>query len=119
MVTRRPQHWSPGLRFGAFCTIFRARPVGAGLGAKFGREVTENGREQKNKLPGWIATKDIETAEWSSSPPSEEAPAQQQRETGRRPGPGHWNGARPIIVTFSAWLHFVKDDDQFKSIRIS
>ncbi len=38
MVTKRPQNLSPGLILGALCTIFRARPVGTGLGAKFGRK---------------------------------------------------------------------------------
>ena len=42
MVTKRPQNWSPGLILGAFCTIFRARPVGTGLGAKFGRKPAKN-----------------------------------------------------------------------------
>ncbi len=27
---------------GAFCTIFRARPVGAGLGTEFGRKPAKN-----------------------------------------------------------------------------
>ena len=30
-----------GLIDGAFCTIFRTRPVGVGIGAKFGREMFE------------------------------------------------------------------------------
>ncbi len=38
MVTKRPSHWSPGQILVAFCTICRARPVGTGLGAKFGRK---------------------------------------------------------------------------------
>ncbi len=38
MVTKRLQTRSPGLILGAFCTIFRARPAGTGLGAKFGRK---------------------------------------------------------------------------------
>ncbi len=42
MVTERPSNWSPGLIWGAFCTIFRARPVGTGLGAKFGRKPAKN-----------------------------------------------------------------------------
>ncbi len=42
MVTKRPENWPPGLILGAFCTIFRARPVGAGLGAKFGRKPAKN-----------------------------------------------------------------------------
>ncbi len=35
MVTKQLYNWSPGPILGAFCTIFRARPVGMGLGAKF------------------------------------------------------------------------------------
>jgi hypothetical protein len=35
MVTKRPYNWSPGLILGACCPIFRSRPVGTGLGAKF------------------------------------------------------------------------------------
>ncbi len=42
MATKRPYNWSPGLILGAFCTIFRARPVGTGLGAKFGRKPAKN-----------------------------------------------------------------------------
>ena len=42
MVTKLPWNWSPGLILGAFCTIFRARPVGTGLGAKFGRKTAQN-----------------------------------------------------------------------------
>ncbi len=42
MVTKRLQNWSPGRIVGAFCTIFRARPVGTGLGAKFGRKPAKN-----------------------------------------------------------------------------
>jgi hypothetical protein len=42
MVTKRPYNWSPGLILGAFCTIFRARPVATGLGAKFGRKPAKN-----------------------------------------------------------------------------
>ena len=42
MVTKRPSNWSPGLILNAFCTIFRARPVGTGLGAKFGRKPAKN-----------------------------------------------------------------------------
>ena len=42
MVTERPYNWSPGLILGAFCIIFRARPVGTGLGAKFGRKPAKN-----------------------------------------------------------------------------
>ncbi len=38
MVTKWYYNWPPGLILGALCTIFRARPVGAGLGAKFGRK---------------------------------------------------------------------------------
>ena len=38
IVTKRHCNWSPGLILGAFCTIFRARPVGTGLGVKFGRK---------------------------------------------------------------------------------
>jgi hypothetical protein len=37
-VTKRPYNWSPGLIVVVFLTVFRARPVGTGLGAKFGRE---------------------------------------------------------------------------------
>ncbi len=42
MVTKQPYNWSPGLIWGLFCTIFRARPVGMGLGAKFGRKPAKN-----------------------------------------------------------------------------
>ena len=42
MVSKRPWNWSPGLMLGAFCTIFRARPVGTGLGANFGGKIAEN-----------------------------------------------------------------------------
>ncbi len=35
---------------GAFCTIFRAWPVGAGLGANFGRDMTENGQNLNYSL---------------------------------------------------------------------
>ncbi len=42
MVTKRFYNCSPGLILGAFCTIFRARPVGTGLGAKFGRKPAKN-----------------------------------------------------------------------------
>ncbi len=42
MVTKRPQSWPPELILGAFCTIFRARPVGTGLGAKLGRKPAYN-----------------------------------------------------------------------------
>ncbi len=38
MVTKRPSSLSTELIVGAFCTIFRARTVGTGLGAKFGRK---------------------------------------------------------------------------------
>ncbi len=38
MVTKRPYNWSPGLILDAFCITFPARPVGMGLGAKFGRK---------------------------------------------------------------------------------
>ncbi len=38
IVTKRLYNWSPGLILGEFCIIFRARPVGTGLGAKFGRK---------------------------------------------------------------------------------
>ncbi len=41
MATKWPYNESPGLILGAVCTICRACPVGAGLGAKFGREMTE------------------------------------------------------------------------------
>ncbi len=41
MDTKWSHNWSSGLTLGACCTIFRARPAGAGLGAKFGRKVTE------------------------------------------------------------------------------
>ncbi len=42
MVTKRPYNWSPGLILTAFCTILQARPVGTGLGAKFGRKPAKN-----------------------------------------------------------------------------
>jgi hypothetical protein len=48
MVTKRPLNWSPGLILGAFCTIFRARPVGTGLGAKFGRKPAKNQNQNYN-----------------------------------------------------------------------
>ncbi len=41
-VMKRPYNWSPGLILGAFCTLFRAGPVGTGLGAKFGRKPAKN-----------------------------------------------------------------------------
>ncbi len=41
MATTWPWNWSPGLIQGAFCIMFRARPVGTGLGAQLGREMTE------------------------------------------------------------------------------
>ncbi len=41
MATKWPYNRSPGLFLSAFCTICRALPVGAGLGAKFGRKMTE------------------------------------------------------------------------------
>ncbi len=44
MATELPYNWFPGLIFGAFCAYFRAGPVGAGRGAKFGWKLTENGR---------------------------------------------------------------------------
>jgi hypothetical protein len=44
IVSKWPYNWSPGLTLCAFCTIFRAWPVGAGLGAKFGWKIVENGR---------------------------------------------------------------------------
>ena len=40
--TKEPYNWSPGLILGAFCTIFRARPVGTGPGAKLGRKPSKN-----------------------------------------------------------------------------
>ncbi len=36
IVTKLLSKWSPGIIWGAFCTIFRALPVGTGLGARFG-----------------------------------------------------------------------------------
>ncbi len=42
MVMKRPWDWSPVLILGAFCTTFQARPVGTGLGAKFGRKPAKN-----------------------------------------------------------------------------
>ena len=42
MVTKRPSNEPPGLILGAFCAMFRARPFGAGLGAKFGRKAAKN-----------------------------------------------------------------------------
>ncbi len=42
MVTKQPYKGSPGLILGALCIIFRARPVGTGLGAKFGRKPAQN-----------------------------------------------------------------------------
>ncbi len=44
MASKWPYTWSPGLIEGVFSTIFRAWPVGAGLGAKFGRNMVENRR---------------------------------------------------------------------------
>ncbi len=41
MTTTWPYNLSPELILRAFCTIFRAWPVGAGLGAKFGRKRAE------------------------------------------------------------------------------
>ncbi len=41
-VTKLLYNLFPGLIRGAFCTIFRARPVGTGLGAKFGRKPAKN-----------------------------------------------------------------------------
>ncbi len=41
MATKWFYNWSSGLILGAFCTMIRASPVGAGLGAKFGRERRE------------------------------------------------------------------------------
>ena len=38
MATKRLGNWSPGPILGAFCIIFRARPVGTGLGTGFGRK---------------------------------------------------------------------------------
>ncbi len=46
MLTKRPYNWSPGLGVGALCTAVRARPVGTGLGAKFGRKPAK--RPNKN-----------------------------------------------------------------------
>ena len=40
--TKEPYNWSPGLILGDFCTIFRARPVGTGPGAKLGRKPSKN-----------------------------------------------------------------------------
>ena len=37
-------NWSPGLNFNKTGITFRARPVGAGLWSKFGREMTETGQ---------------------------------------------------------------------------
>ncbi len=48
MVTKRPSNWSPGLILGAFCTIYRARPVGRGLGAEFGRKPAKNKNPNTN-----------------------------------------------------------------------
>ncbi len=42
MATKLTYHCSPGLICGACCTIFQARPVGTGLGAKFGRKPAKN-----------------------------------------------------------------------------
>ncbi len=42
MVTKRHYNWSPGLILDVFCTIFRARPVGKGLGAEFGWKPAKN-----------------------------------------------------------------------------
>ncbi len=38
MVSKRPYNWYPGLILGVLCTICRARSLGTGLGAKFGRK---------------------------------------------------------------------------------
>ncbi len=46
MATKWLYNWSPGLISGAFCTIFRAWPVGTGLGTKFGREIAEYGQNR-------------------------------------------------------------------------
>ena len=48
MVTKLPWNWSPGLIVDAFCTIFQARPVGAGLGAKFGQQPAKNPNKNYN-----------------------------------------------------------------------
>ncbi len=48
MVTKWPHNWSPGLILGAFCTICRARPVGTGLGARFGRKPAKNKNHNYN-----------------------------------------------------------------------
>ena len=54
MVTKRPYNWSPGLSLNVFCTISRARPVGMGLGAKFGRK---HAKDRKFVMMGvWAAT---------------------------------------------------------------
>jgi hypothetical protein len=50
MVTKRPYSWSLGLILGAFCTIFRARSVGTGLGAKFGRKLAKSRNKNYNFL---------------------------------------------------------------------
>ncbi len=46
MVTKRPSNWSPGPILGAFCTIFRARPVGTGAR---GQVRPETGQKQDQK----------------------------------------------------------------------
>ena len=40
-ATKWLYNWFTELILGAFCTIFRAWPLGAGLGAKLGREMAE------------------------------------------------------------------------------
>jgi hypothetical protein len=54
MATKWPYHWSPGLILGAFCSVFRGWPVGAGLGAKFGRQMTEEAKTYIIFFVSWL-----------------------------------------------------------------
>ena len=42
LATKWIDNWSPELTLGAFRAIFRALPVGTGLGAKFGRKAAKS-----------------------------------------------------------------------------
>jgi hypothetical protein len=50
IATTCPLHWSPELILGAFCTIFGGGPVGTGVGAKVGREMTEQKQNLNHKI---------------------------------------------------------------------
>ncbi len=87
LATNWSYNWFPGLILGAFCTIFRACPVGVGLGAKFGREMTEKDKTSIVFVAPWF---DCHQAETKATPTwSLTIPLQRRRRVHipRVPGP--------------------------------